>query len=157
MTKRKNRPVTGAGARCNPHWRVHFLERLAQTSNVSDAARHADIDPSTAYNARRREPRFRACWYQALLEGYEHLEMETVYRLRMGTAKDAPNYDIPNTLRLLGLHRETVARERALREEDDEDAILASLDAKIDAMREREAQAARLLAEDVTGDRQAFA
>jgi len=38
---------------------------------------------------------------------------------------------------LLSAHRETVARERACQDEQDADAILASIDAKIDRMRAR--------------------
>lgn len=71
--------------------------------------------------------------------------METLNRLRMGTDKDSPKFDIANAMRLLALHKETISRERALRDDEDEDAILASLDAKIEAMRAREAEAARLL------------
>ena len=70
----------------------------------------------------------------------------------MGTGKDDPKFDIGNALRLLALHKETVARERALRDDEDEDAILASLDAKIEAMRAREEEAARLLIEAAPQD-----
>lgn len=131
----------------NAGWRRLFLEALAESSNVSASALAANVPLRTAYRERRKDSRFRAEWYDALLEGYEHLEMETLQRLRMGTGKDEPKFDIANALRLLALHRETVARERARREDEDEDKILASLDAKIEAMRAREEAAARLLNE----------
>ncbi|MBO9498718.1 MAG: hypothetical protein J7496_12615 [Novosphingobium sp.] len=134
------------------HWRKLFLDTLAETSNVSEAARVAEINPSRAYKVRRAEPGFRRQWNAALIEGYEHLEMETLHRLRAGTGKDDPKFDIANALRLLALHRETVMRERALCDEEDEDAILASLDAKIEAMRAREEEAARLLAAETYDD-----
>jgi len=142
----KIRPEHKLGEKDNldRHWRGLFLDTLADTSNVSEAARIAGINPGRAYKVRRAEPEFRAQWYAALLEGYDHLEMETLHRLRMGMGGDR-KFDIANALRLLALHRETVARERALREDEDEDAILASLDAKIEAMRAREEEAARLL------------
>lgn len=131
-------------ARLHSHWRSQFLDRLAQTSNVSAAARAAKIDASRAYKTRREDPAFRAQWFAALLEGYEHLEMETLHRLRVGTDGER-KFDIANALRLLALHKDTVARERALRGDEDEEAILASIDAKIEAMRKREEEAARLL------------
>ncbi|HTN14217.1 MAG TPA: hypothetical protein VL094_05370 [Sphingomonadaceae bacterium] len=140
----------------NRHWRSLFLESLAETSNVSAAARVAGIDPSRAYKVRRAEPDFRAQWSAALLEGYEHLEMETLHRLRMGTGKDDPKFDTANALRLLALHHEAVVRQRSLREEEDEDAILASLDAKIAAMAAREEEAMRLLAIEDARSTRAF-
>ena len=134
------------------HWRGIFLDTLAETSNVSEAARRAGVNPSRAYKVRRREPAFRELWHAALLEGYEHLEMETLYRLRTGTAKDDNKFDIANALRLLMLHRETVARERALRDAGDKDSVLATLNARIDAMRAREAETRRMLADDALPD-----
>lgn len=122
-----------------------FIEMLGETSCVTAAAAFANLPLTTVYRRRRSDPAFRAQWSQALLEGYEHLEMETLYRLRMGTAGSEPKFDIANALRLLALHRDTAARERVLRTVQDEDAILASLDAKIEAMRAREEKAARLL------------
>jgi hypothetical protein len=126
------------------HWRGLFLDTLAETSNVSEAARRAGINPSRAYKVRREESAFRAKWSDALSEGYAHLEMETLHRLRMGidAGKDDRKFDIANALRLLSLHRQSVAQTRALEGEEDEEAILASLDAKIDAMRAREAEIA---------------
>ena len=132
------------------HWRALFLDTLAETSNVSAAARRAGINPSRAYKVRREEPAFRLKWNAALLEGYEHLEMETLHRLRMGVdgSKDGRKFDVANALRLLTLHRDTVARERAIIGEDDEESVLAELNARLDAMRSREAEVALLLAAD---------
>ena len=139
------------------HWRGLFLAVLAETSNVSAAARDAGINPSRAYKVRREEPAFRQLWYAALLEGYEHLEMETLHRLRMGVeaGREDRKFDIANALRLLMLHRETVARERAIQGEDDEEIILAQLNAKLDSMRSREAEIALLLSAEAE-DHNAF-
>lgn len=120
------------------HWRRTFLEKLAETSNVTASAAAAGISPGRAYKTRRNEPDFARDWYSALLEGYEHLEMETLSRLRMGTEKDDPKFDITNALRILTVHKETVARERAKVDMRDEEAILAALDAKLEKMRSRE-------------------
>ena len=149
-SRTKIRPEQKAGEKIklDRHWRALFLATLAETSNVSEAARYAGVNPCRAYKMRRHETGFRQEWYAALLEGYEHLELETLHRLRMGVGKDDNKFDIANALRLLMLHKETVARERALRGSEDEESVLASLNAKIDAMREREAEVKLMLAED---------
>lgn len=143
---------TGEKPGLDRHWRGQFLDTLAETSNVSAAAREAGVNPSRAYKVRREEPAFRAKWNEALLEGYELLELETLHRLRMGVdaGKEDRKFDIANSLRILMMHRETVARERALRSHGDEESVLASLNAKLDAMRSREAEITQLLADDVT-------
>jgi len=149
----KLRPEQRIGERpgLDRHWRGLFLDTLAETSNVSEAARTAKINPSRAYKTRRQDADFRTAWNAALLEGYEHLEMETLHRLRVGTGKDDNKFDIANALRLLMHHRETVARERALRGREDKDSVLASLNAKIDAMRTREAEVKQMLRQDSNG------
>ncbi|MFC3101548.1 hypothetical protein [Altererythrobacter lauratis] len=131
------------------HWRTRFLDTLAETSNVSEAARRAGINPSRAYKVRREEAAFRQKWNAALVEGYDHLELETLHRLRMGVeaGKDDRKFDIANALRLLTLHRETAARERALTGEDDEESVLAELNARLEAMRAREGDLAELFAQ----------
>ncbi|MCB2062189.1 MAG: hypothetical protein KDE25_01790 [Novosphingobium sp.] len=121
------------------NWRQTFLAKLADTSNVSAAADSAQISLSWAYKTRREDPQFSRQWFTALCEGYDNLEMDLLHRLRSGEAKDAEprKFDNATAFRLLAIHRQTVAREKALQENDDEAAILASIDAKLDAMRER--------------------
>lgn len=130
-------------------WSKAFLAELASTSNVAASARKAGIDTSTAYEARRTRPDFNRQWHRALCEGYDHLEMELLHRLRMGELKPATGarraarqFDNGTAFRLLAVHREAVAQERAMQENEDADAILASIDAKLDRMRERALQAA---------------
>ena len=124
------------------HWRGLFLDTLAETSNVSEAARRAGINPSRAYKVRREEAGFRVKWAAALAEGYAHLEMETLYRLRMGTeaGKDERKFDLANALRLLALHRQSVAQTAAQESDDAEEAILQILHSRIEAARAREAR-----------------
>lgn len=148
QTKIRSGLKDGESGYITRHWRGIFLDELADTSNVSAAARKAGINPSRAYKVRREEPEFASKWFDALMEGYEHLELETLHRLRMGTDKDDNKFDIANALRLLSLHRETVAHERAIRSHQDEESILAALNAKIDAMRTREAQVKLMLTQD---------
>jgi hypothetical protein len=128
-------------------WRFAFLQKLAETSNVTESAAYAEISPSRAYKVRREDPDFAACWRAALLEGYEHLELEVLGYLR--SADPGRKMDIAGALKLLALHAQTVARERALCEDDDEQAVLDSIDAFIEDMRQRRtANAAILIAPD---------
>jgi hypothetical protein len=147
--KTRIRPEQKVGERANlnGHWRTLFLAVLAETSNVSAAAREAGINPSRAYRVRREDAAFRQSWYAALLEGYDHLEMETLHRPRMGVeaGKEDRRYDIANSLRLLMLHRESVAHQRALRGNQDEEAVLAAINKRLEAIRAREAEIAQLL------------
>ena len=136
------------GRKLASNWKELFLEELAETSNVTRACEFADAPPSYAYRYRRQNEDFRRKWGQALLEGYEHLEMETLQRLRFGTGPDDTKFDIPNAMRLLAAHRETVAREKARRGKRDKAQVLERLNAKLDKMRERKLAAQKLLAED---------
>ena len=147
--KIKLRPEQKVGEKDNldRHWVGLFLDTLAETSNVSEASRMAGINPSRAYKFRREDRDFARHWAAALVEGYTHLEMETLQRLRHGTPADGPKFDIANALRLLTLHKETVARERAREDMEDEEEILAGIERKIDAMRARERATVAMLAE----------
>ena len=125
----------------NAGWKPAFLEALAETSNVTLAAERANVPTRTVYKRRRSDRAFAAKWLAALREGYDNLEMELLGYLR----DPAPGrkMDVTATLRLLAAHRETVERQRALTEEDDEDGLLDSLDRFIDDMCvRREANAA---------------
>lgn len=122
----------------NLHWRDEFLAALAETSNVSAASLAAGVHPSRPYKVRRIEPDFARRWHSALLEGYESLEMELLHRLRFGEARDGEvKFDNANALRLLGLHRDTVARERAMRENEELGTVRASIDTKLEQLRQQ--------------------
>lgn len=127
-----------------PKWSKTFLSELAATSNVSAAARKADVSTTTAYDTRRSHAEFNRKWQEALCEGYDHLELELLHRLRTGEVKPpsgakrgSRSFDNTTAFRLLSAHRETVARQRAIRDNEDEDAILASIDAKLERMHQR--------------------
>src|SRR5258708_3776458 len=62
-------------------WQKKFIEELANTSNVSAAARAAKVCTSTAYEARRSDAEFNRKWQVALCEGYDNLEMDLLHRL----------------------------------------------------------------------------
>lgn len=136
-------------------WRERFLAELAGTSNVAASARVAGVHPSRAYDARRNDPEFHRRWQEALCEGYDHLEMHLLQRLREGEIKPASGakrsvrtFDNATAFRLLTVHREQVARQRAIHENRNAEAILAAIDAKIDMMRERSAKATTGAARD---------
>ncbi len=111
---------------------------LAETSNVTAAALAAGVNPGRAYKSKRTEPEFARLWREALCEGYDNLEMELLQRLRFGEPKDVDaKFDNANALRLLTQHRETVARQRAIRENADIADVRASIHAKLLAMRDQ--------------------
>ena len=135
---------TSARRSSKAKWCRVFLAHLAETSNVSAAARKAKVATSTVYELRRIDAEFNRKWQVALCEGYDNLEFDLLARLRSGELRPAAgakkgvrSYDNATSLRLLTAHRESVARERAIRDDEDADAILASINAKIDRMRER--------------------
>ncbi len=132
------------------NWRQTFLAALAESSNVTAAAACADISPSWVYKTRREDPGFARAWLSALCEGYDNLEMELLYRLRNGESKDTADkkFDNATALRSLIAHRNSVAQERALRDNRNEQEVLDSIDAMIDKMRERAAANNALLLED---------
>lgn len=135
QTKIKRQLIKEEEGPINRHWRGVFLDYLAETSNVTRAAREAGVSPSRAYKVRREEPLFAELWRVALLEGYEHLELETLNRLRDGTTSDGPKFDIANALRLLALHRETAARAQAERRNVSSAEVRASIDRKVEEIR----------------------
>lgn len=125
-------------------WSPDFLAELAATSNVRAAARKAGVHSAEAYEARRDRPDFNRAWQEALCEGYDHLEMELLSRLRSGEVKPASGakrgaraFDNATAFRLLSAHRESAARFRAVRHNEDADTVIESINAKLDAMRQR--------------------
>lgn len=125
-------------------WSKEFLSELALSSNVSAAARAAGIATRAVYEARRSNPEFNRAWQQALCDGYDNLELDLLRRLRegeikprAGAKKGTRSFDNATAFRLLVAHRDSVARERALREDQDADAIIASINTKLELMRER--------------------
>ncbi len=157
MTKpigRGRNPVARPAPLNNTRWREVFLEKLAETSNITASAEWAHISSAQVYASRRGEPEFARKWMNALCEGYDLLELELLNRLRSGENKEptGPKFDNATALRLLAAHRATVGRERALRDNRSEQAVLDSIDAFIDRMRERSASNALILDEPAMDD-----
>lgn len=125
-----------------------FLDALAATYNVTAAAEAASLSTSAIYRQRREDPAFARRWYAALAEGYDNLEMELLGRLRAGESSEsssgaasakAPKFDTATALLCLTAHRESVAREKGRRTLAAEVTTIASINAKIDALCERQA------------------
>lgn len=137
--KERQRYGKNKGKAINTRWREAFLEALAQTSNVTKAAKFAGVEPSQAYRERREKPTFYEKWQQALCEGYDHLELEVLRRLREGDflTADGSKYDFASALRVLGAHRDSVARTRAQRGNASVAEIRASIDRKVEEIRQR--------------------
>jgi hypothetical protein len=138
----------GESERINRQWRTLFLDHLAESSNVTESAVKAGINVSRAYKVRREEPEFARQWLAALWEGYTHLEMEVVRRLRHGdhSTPDSGRYDFANAIRLLAAHRDTAAQAMAQQRNVSAAEVRASIDRKVEEIRLR-VQAERRRAE----------
>lgn len=132
----KQREAAGEGP-LDKHWRTYFLQALAETSNVKASAKAAGVSTSRAYKARREDAEFAAQWRAALLEGYDHLEMEVLGYLR--AADPRRKLDVVSAIRLLTMHRETAAAERARAAGTNEGSVLDAIDAVIEQVRGRRA------------------
>ena len=121
------------------HWQKHFLDHLAESSNVTASAKAAGVNPSRAYLVRREDPDFARAWLAALYEGYLHLEMEVLRRLRDGDQKtgEQDKYDFANAIRLLGAHRDNAARAQAQQRNVSAAEVRASIDRKVEAIRQQ--------------------
>jgi transposase-like protein len=60
--------------------RATFLRELRKRGNVSDAARKARIDRTTAYRWRDAEPEFAAAWDEAIEHAIDVMESEAYRR-----------------------------------------------------------------------------
>ena len=119
----------------NGGWQTPFLECLAATSCVSAAATKANVPPSTVYRLRQKDHEFALRWRTALHEGYENLEMELLGYLR--AEKPDRKMDVAGALRLLAFHREAVVQERAVRANVSVAEVRASIERKVQVLRER--------------------
>jgi hypothetical protein len=134
-------PATAAPP-LNRHWRARFLDTLATSSNVTRAAAAAGVSLTRAYRLRRAEPEFARQWQAALDDGYFHLELELVRRLREGDVKtgDGQNYDFANAIRLLAARRTATAAEPPRGRDVSAAEVRASIDRKIEDIRRRMAR-----------------
>ncbi|MEE4154469.1 MAG: hypothetical protein V2I27_09955 [Erythrobacter sp.] len=135
-TRLKDEPAAEREPQPRRDWRRKFLACLAESSNVTQSAARANISLSRAYRSRREEPEFARQWLAALWEGYSHLEMEVLRRLRDGDQHTCDNekYDFANAIRLLNAHRENAARAQAEHRSVSAAEIRAAIDRKVRAI-----------------------
>lgn len=67
--------------------RAKFISELAKRANVSDAAKAAAIDRTTAYRWRAAEPEFQARWDEAIETAIDAMEHEAHRRAFTGIKK----------------------------------------------------------------------
>jgi hypothetical protein len=144
----RTKRATSDGPR--PQWRAIFLQALAETSNVSASAAKAKVPTARVYKARREEAAFAADWRAALREGYDNLEIELLGHLR--NPDPSRKMEVGAAVRLLNAHRATVERERALEGEEDEQAVLDSIDSFLEGIRQRRLANAALAIEAQASD-----
>lgn len=130
------------GAPEPPEWRTRFIDTLAATSNVTRAAEVAGIRPERAYSLRRSDTDFARAWLGALADGYLHLEMEVIRRLREGDGKigDGDKFDFANAIRVLAAHRDHAARHNNQVRDVSAAEVKESIDRRIDELRRRVAR-----------------
>lgn len=121
------------------HWRTRFIEHLAATSDVNRSAEAAGITSARAYKLRRTDADFARQWAAALAEGYLHLEMEIVRRLREGDIKvgDGEKFDFANAIRALAAHRGSATGNQSEVRNVSVAEVRASIDRKIEDIRQR--------------------
>lgn len=70
-----------------PRAREKFIKELAKRANVSDAAKAAAIDRTTAYRWREAEPDFKERWDEAIETAIDAMEREAHRRAFTGIKK----------------------------------------------------------------------
>jgi len=105
--------------------RQAFLDALAGSCNVRQAAAEGGFAPSTAYKIRQRDAAFAAAWQAAIETGYVRLETALVERaiLTIETSRDdAPDappavgaMTVAQAIDLMNKHRASVEGGRAKR------------------------------------------
>ncbi|HEY0623523.1 hypothetical protein [Sphingomonas sp.] len=134
--------------------RATFLDHLAATCNVKEAAAVIGVIPGSVYALRRREPQFAEQWEEAVTLGYQMLETRVIGHVLAGGGPKDPlmcgvdstlgTIDLEAALRLLGMHRNAAGKPRRNRPpvfaapEETDKVLLAKL-RQIEARRARDA------------------
>jgi hypothetical protein len=127
-----------------------FISVLAETCNVTLAAREAGVSVSGAYRRRRADAAFRTAWIEAIGTAYQRLELALLERAFVGTEKivrrkdgsEERMVDYPNqlALTLLKMHRDTAIEAATDVAPDDAEDIRERLLEKLERLRKREAE-----------------
>lgn len=129
-----------------------FVEVLADSCNVSLAARSVRRSVGDVYRQRHRDASFRAAWDQALSIGYSRLEtmmleralhgVEKIITLKSGESRIMREYNDRVALALLRHHRDSVAEyENGIEDEQYDEACERIMD-RLARLRERDADPA---------------
>lgn len=126
-----------------------FLDHLAETSNVSVAAKRAGVSRSAVYRLRASSPAFRSGWQSAIATGYDELEFRMLKTARFGTLKPvkradgsigrATEYDDAQGLKLLMAYKASAEKGRGDGAGDPSSATVAreQLAATLEQIRKR--------------------
>ena len=143
LKKRAKRDWSKAKAR-------KFLDVLGETCNVSEACRQSGVPMTVVYRRRKMDAAFRADWAQRLAMGYQRLEAVLLDRAFNGSEKVITRKDgseervreYPNhiALRLLQMHRETVADADSETPAVDVDELRERIVRKLQRMKKRDAE-----------------
>lgn len=126
-----------------------FVEVLADSCNVSLAARAIGRSIGNVYAQRTRDAGFRAAWDQALSIGYAKLEMmmleralhgvEKIVTVKSGEPKIMREYNDRVALALLRHHRDSVAAIESQLDDDEYQEACERIIDKLARLRERDA------------------
>jgi hypothetical protein len=93
--------------------RAAFLETLAESCNVNEAARVAKMDRSSAYDLKDRDPEFQRGWGKALEQAHSALEWDLLKDAKEGSVRTEmtidPETKKPITIKLTRSPAHTVA------------------------------------------------
>jgi len=127
-----------------------FIEVLADSCNVSLAARAIKRSIGNVYKQRTQDADFRGQWDQALAIGYARLEMmmleralhgvEKIVVLTGGETKVMREYPDRVALALLRLHRENIAETNEGVDAEDYQEACERIIARLERLRERDAE-----------------
>lgn len=125
-----------------------FIEVLAESCNVSLAARAIKRSLGTVYSQRAKDAEFRGQWDQALAIGYARLEMmmleralhgvEKIVVLKSGENKVMREYPDRIALGLLRMHRDNVSATNAGVDDEDYQEACERIIARLERLRERD-------------------
>jgi phage terminase small subunit len=157
VAKKPGRLVLSAGRR--PHLRKasranwtkakerEFVSALAETCNVTQAAREAGVSVSYAYKKRAADAEFRASWIEALGVAYQRLELvlldrafngtEKLLKRKDGSEERMLEYSNQLGLTLLKMHRESVGEASMELPPDDIDEVKDRLIKKLQRLKAR--------------------
>lgn len=125
----------GEGAPAPGQWKRVFLAALAEISNVTASADLANVSTREVYQTRRADREFADAWQEALYEGYVNLEMEVLGYLR--EPRPERKMDVANALRLLAAHKDTFAKQQAVRANVSAAEVRASIEKRVEALRQQ--------------------